>query len=85
MTVLRSAPKETAHISDGRKGQVMHKTKVLLLLLLVLAGLGACRGRNDKEPMIEEIIDPEHPEGEPVYDGAEDGGESSPTPVETYP
>ena len=85
MTVLRSVPKETAY-TMRRDGQAMHNKKaLLLLLLLLLSGLGACREKNGKEPMIEEVIDPAHPEGEPVYGGEEDGGESSPTPAETYP
>lgn len=64
----------------------MHNRKTLLLLLLLaLSGLGAYRVRNGKEPMIEEVIDPAYPEWEPVYGGGDDGGESGPTPVETYP
>ena len=63
----------------------MQKKTAVLLLMLTLAGLGACREKKDSEPMIEEQVDPAHPEGEPVFGGEEDGGESTPTPTERYP
>ena len=84
MAVLRSVRLSGGHGINGRNGQAMRKKIALLLVLTALVGLGACREKG-KEPMIEELIDPEHPEGEPVYGGEENGGESSPTPAETYP
>ena len=65
----------------------MQKLLPCLLLLSLLSGFAACTAEREREPMIEEIVDPAHPEGEPVYDGGEteNGAENTPTPSERYP